>query len=223
LANRGDADPGFVGEHLRAAGYDFTRCNRETPGDWPDLDGIGLVLALGSDWSVYWPHISTEVGAESALLAAAHDRGLPVFGICFGAQLLAHTLGGTVARAPEPEIGWFDVDSAVPAVAGGGAWFQWHADRFTVPPAAVRLGSSPRAEQAFRIGRTLALQFHPEVDVSIVTRWCTDGAGELARNGLDAENILLRTTREVERTRSDAGSLVTWFLEDVAGSAHESL
>ena len=43
VANGYDADPGFVGEHLRGAGYAFTECHREHPEDWPDLDGVQLV------------------------------------------------------------------------------------------------------------------------------------------------------------------------------------
>lgn len=223
LANQGDGDPGYVGVRLEAAGYEFVRCDRETPGTWPTLDGADLVLALGSDWSVYWPAIATEVEAESSLLEAAHRAGVPTLGICFGAQLLARTLGGSVAAAPIPEIGWFDVDSDEPAIAGRGPWFQWHADRFEIPPAARRLGTSPRAEQAFRLGRTLAVQFHPEVDVPIVTRWCRSGRAELARHGLDGEAILAATVSMVERSRVDADRLVEWFLTDVASSTRESL
>ena len=57
VANRYDADPGFVGEHLRNAGYSFVECHREHPGDWSSLDETDLVVSLGSDWSVYWEHV----------------------------------------------------------------------------------------------------------------------------------------------------------------------
>ena len=215
VANGYDADPGFVGEHLRNAGYAFVECHRERPGDWPGLDGVDLVLSLGSDWSVYWDHIQESVAAESRLLQTAHDRGTPVLGICFGGQMLAHTLGGSVARAPEPEIGWWSVDSSVPALAGDGPWFQWHSDRFVVPPDAVRLGRSDRAEQAFRLGRSLGLQFHPEVTESMVARWSTGGADELIRNGIDPAELRERTRTEVGRTRGASARLIDWFLSEV--------
>jgi GMP synthase-like glutamine amidotransferase len=218
LANVDDADPGFVGEHLRARGYQFTPCWRERPGEWTDLEGVELVVSLGSDWSVYWDHVRQSVSAETDLLRRAHERGVPTLGICFGGQILAHTLGGRVERAPEPEVGWFDVTSDVPALEGRGPWFQWHVDRFTAPPAAVRLASSPRGEQAFRLGRTLGLQFHPEVDVEIVGRWVEGGATELSRLGLDGDTLVRRTGEESERTHADAGTLVAWFCEECVGA-----
>ena len=104
MANRHDADPGFVGESLRAAGFAFTECHREDPAGWPDLDGFELILALGSDWSVYWERVRASVDAESSLLREANRRGTPTLGICFGAQVLAHALGGSVARAARAAI-----------------------------------------------------------------------------------------------------------------------
>ena len=218
VANSYDADPGFVGNRLRARGFDLVACHREHPNDWPDLDGVELVLPLGSDWSVYWEHVQPSVVSESNLLVAAHQRGIPILGICFGGQMLAHSLGGSVARAPEPEIGWYSVVSAVPELAGDGPWFQWHADRFTAPAGAEQLGSSPLAEQAFRIGRSLALQFHPEVTTAVVERWCRGGAEELKRHGRHADALVAETLRQVGRSEHAATRLVDWFCESVAGT-----
>jgi len=218
VANSHDADPGFVGEFLRGAGYAFTECHRERASDWPDLAGVHLVVALGSDWSVYWDHIRGEVAAESALLQSAHASGIPVLGICFGGQMLAHALGGSVGRAPEAEIGWCAVESAVPELAGDGPWFQWHADRFQPPAEAVRLARSDRAEQAFRVGRTVGLQFHPEVNESIVARWAGGGAEELARYGISPDHLVEETRAQVARSRSACSRLVEWFCTEVVGS-----
>lgn len=218
VANSYDGDPGFVGQRLVERGYSLVACHREQPSAWPSLDDVDLVLPLGSDWSVYWDHVQSSVLAEAELLRAAHIRGIPILGICFGGQMLAHSLGGSVSRAPEPEIGWYDVSSGVPALEGDGPWFQWHADRFTAPPAAELLAASPLAEQAFRIGRSLALQFHPEVTEAIVTRWCTGGADELARHGRDAASILAQTQTEVGRCGAAAVRLVDWFCAEVAGA-----
>jgi GMP synthase-like glutamine amidotransferase len=217
LANEGDADPGFVGERLSAAGFRFHPCRRGVDAEWPALRGIDLVLSLGSDWSVYWDHVAAAVNAEAALLREACARGVPVLAICFGGQVLSHALGGTVGPALRPEIGWHVVHSDVAALAG--TWFQWHSDRFTPPPGIAPLAHSPVAVQAYVAGRALALQFHPEVDEVIVRRWADGGADELARHGIDVASLLARTCAEQERSRAGADALVEWFLDRVAGSA----
>lgn len=218
IANAADADPGFVGERLRHHGYAFDECHRERPDQWPSLDGHDLVLLLGSDWSVYWPHIADEVAAEVALVRSAHERGTPVFGICFGSQMIAHALGGRVERAPRPEIGWLAVESDVGAIATG-PWMQWHSDRFTVPPGFDRLAHSDVGPQAVRSGRTFATQFHPEATETIVRRWSSGGgAAELEAAGIDRDALLRDTSQSVARSRREATTLVDWYLESVAGA-----
>ena len=68
-----------------------------------------------------------------------------MFGICYGAQLLAHAFGGAVRRSATPEIGWYEVDSEIPDVIATGPWLQWHYDVVDVPPGATRLAVSPSA------------------------------------------------------------------------------
>ncbi len=218
LSNRDDADPGCVGERLRWHGYAFIECHREDPSEWPKLAGIDLVVSLGSEWSVYWDHVQDSVEAEVALLRATHSRQVPILGICFGGQILSHALGGSVERAPVPEVGWCDVTSRVPELAGNGPWLQWHSDRFTPPPGADRLAQSPHAEQAYLLGRTLALQFHPEVNESIVAQWSSGGGAELASLGIEREDLMAQTRSQVERARLAAACLVDWFVAQVAAA-----
>ena len=218
IANAGDADAGFVGERLRHHGYAFTECHRERPDEWPDLDGHDLVLLLGSEWSVYWPHVATEVAAEVAVVQETHRRGVPLFGICFGSQVVAHALGGTVEKARTPEIGWHDVSTDRPEVLAAGPWMQWHYDCFTVPPGFEEIARSPVGPQAVLGGRTFATQFHPEANESMLVRWVSGvGAEELARIGRDPADLLAesRTNTVISREQSDV--LVDWFVESVAG------
>lgn len=219
VSNFYDADPGFVGERLRRHGYAFTECHRERSAGWPELAGHDLVLLLGSDWSVYWPHVASEVAAEAALICAAHGAGVPVLGICYGSQISAHALGGAVRRASEPEIGWYRIESALPTVIAPGPWFQWHSDVVDVPPGAEVLAQSAVGPQAWRIGRTMCTQFHPEVTESIVRRWIDGGGAEEAvSNGCDPADLLDETRRSVADSRPRADVLVDWFLDQVAGS-----
>lgn len=221
-ANRADADAGAVGERLTQRGYDLVVLSREDHDAWPALDDADLVLALGSDWSVYWDHVADPVSTEVAALRKAHERGVPVLGICFGSQLLATALGGHVSRAPAPdvEIGWFDVMTrpGAPAVIGG-RWFQWHYDRWTLPVGAELLASTPGANQAFRLGRTFATQFHPEVTAAIVGGWAGQANGEeLKHAGIDLDALMVETVERAPEAGLRAHALVDWFLDEVAGS-----
>jgi GMP synthase-like glutamine amidotransferase len=214
IANAVDADAGFVGDRFRHHGFAFTECHRERPAEWPSLDGHDLVLLLGSEWSVYWPHVADEVAAETALVRETHRRGIPQFGICFGNQSMASALGGTVERAREPEIGWYDVVSDRPDVVAEGPWLQWHYDVVTVPPGADEIARSAVGPQAWQLGRSFATQFHPEATESMLARWTTGGgADELVRIGSTPEQLMAETRANTVASREHAECLVDWFLD----------
>ncbi len=139
-----------------SAGYSFTECHRENLGDWPDLGGHELVVTLGSEWSVYWPHVAESVAAEAELIGMPHDGGVPIYGICYGNQIMAHALGGTVERARQPEIGWHQVVSDLPEVIAEGPWMQWHYDVVTVPGPSTELARSTVGPQAWLMGRSFS-------------------------------------------------------------------
>ena len=217
IANAADADAGFVGARLRHHGFAFTECHRERPGEWPELAGHDLVLLLGSEWSVYWPHVANNVAAEAELIRAAQRAGVPQFGICFGNQAMAHALGGTVERARTPEIGWYDVVTDEPGIVAPGPWLQWHSDVVTLPPGAEEMARSDVGPQAWRLGRSFCTQFHPEATESMLARWTSDGGDELASVGATSERLMEETRRNVEVSREQSDQLVDWFLERVAG------
>lgn len=204
---------------MRHHGFAFDECLRENPGEWPDLAGHDLVLLLGSEWSVYWDQVSREVQAESALIREANRTGVPIFGICFGSQMISHALGGSVQRATRPEVGWHRVDSAAPAVITPGPWLQWHFDVFTPPPGWEVMATSPSGPQAIRSGRTFATQFHPEANESMLAAW-TAGSDDLVRLGLSADDVMAHTRDHVKTSRPACARLVDWFMDEVAfGSA----
>ena len=118
---------------------------------------------------------------ERALLRAAVEAGLPVLGVCLGAQQLAMALGGEVRRGPAPECGVGEVHLTTAALADpvfGPAptplpCVHWHSDTFSLPPGAVHLARNDAYEnQAFRAGaRAYGLQFHVEVTAGLVGHW----------------------------------------------------
>lgn len=223
IANRDDIDPGYVGRALRRRGYSFVEFLREDFASWPTLRDINLVVAMGSGWSTYWEHVAGPVLAEQSLLADAMARQIPVLGVCFGAQQLAVTLGGEVTKAQSPEIGWFFVENVpetahvAPTALTEGPWMQWHSDRFSVPSGATALAQSPVGPQAIVCGRSLGLQFHPEVTESIVRMWSSgEGIDELAALSLSAEQLVHDTRHNVGDAARRCDELVAWFLDVVA-------
>ena len=175
-------------------------------------------LDTGADDYVVKPVDLNELAARlRSLVRRALGAGVGVLGVCFGGQLLAHALGGEVTRSPHPEIGWYEVHSNNPALVPHGPWFQWHFDRFSLPPGAVAVARNLGTTQAFVQGRALGLQFHPEVDSAVVEDWVAGdykegGDGGIAELGLDADEIRTRTAAELGDAARRLRLLVRGFL-----------
>lgn len=223
IANASDADAGLVGRSLRRRGCSFVEFLREDHERWSGLDGIDLVVAMGSSWSTYWDHVAAPVASEQRLMAEAIERGVAVLGICFGAQQLSTVLGGQVTRADRAEIGWHDIhevpetSNLAPPELCSGPWMQWHYDRFSVPPGATVLAESSVGPQAFVHGRACGVQFHPEATESIVRTWASgDGEQELTEVGLTTAGVVADTAGHLEDAQRRCDALVEWFLTSIA-------
>lgn len=219
-----DAHPGYVGNRLAARGFenvDLTVATSLTDSnpviEFGDPGQYDLIVPLGSIWSVYdTDTIGNWIGPELAFLAEAHQRDIPLLGICFGGQALAAALGGTVSASPVPEVGWRTINSDVPDAIAEGPWMQWHYDRFTVPTEATELARNEIGPQAFVKDRTLGLQFHPEVSEEIVHGWLDGAPVELlAGPEVDVEAVRADTTRLAPEAKARTERIVDWFLDEV--------
>jgi GMP synthase-like glutamine amidotransferase len=151
---------------------------------WPMVAGFGAIVTLGSVRSV---HASPDpwIAREIEFLAAAHQRAVPILGICFGGQALSKALGGNVGRAPRPELTWREIESADPELITAGPWLLWHEDQFTLPPGARLLAGSESETIAFESGTSIGLQFHPEADAQRAAVWLEGARSRLASRGVD--------------------------------------
>jgi GMP synthase-like glutamine amidotransferase len=141
----------------------------------PDLDHVHGVIAMGGPMDVADADEHAWMADEMAYLKAAHDREVPVVGVCLGAQLLAEALGGTTGPMPDgrAEIGLAPVKAGFPGTVDplmvGMPWQhpQYHAHACEVtelPPGATPLHSTPACKvQSYKVGlTTYAFQFHFE-------------------------------------------------------------
>jgi GMP synthase-like glutamine amidotransferase len=178
-------------------------------------DGYDALMVLGASPSVNDPAINEWFAPEISLIVAADAADVPVFGICFGAQALAVALGGTVTQAETPEYGWKMIDTSAPSLVPEGPWFQWHVDAITPPTRAEILATSHSGVQAFRIGRHLGVQFHPEVGVQQAGEWPeVDPVGQAA-SGMTTKEHVDFTEALLPEAQLRAAALWNVFVGDV--------
>lgn len=150
----------------------------------PDLGSVDLLIIMGGPMSVNDEAALPWLISEKQFVRAAIERGVPVLGVCLGAQLIASALGARVYQGSQREIGWFDI-AAIPGPERSFQFpaittvFHWHGETFDLPKDAIRLASSAACKnQAFQIGsNVIGLQFHlettPESADAIITH-CRD-------------------------------------------------
>ena len=214
FAHRGYA----IAEEIVVAPENFRSPNQ--PFDFPDPREFDALVVMGAPWGAWDDElIGNWLLPEIAWLREADELGVPVLGICFGGQLLARAHGGSVARAPKPEIGGTSVWTQEPQLVGPGPWFHWHYDRWQVPPGAREVARNAVASQAFVLRRNLAVQFHPELTAAGLQGWLENGgrAGAIA-DGQDPDILYQHTLAEGEDAARRAHDLVDAFIDQVAGT-----
>jgi GMP synthase (glutamine-hydrolysing) len=114
----------------------------------------------------------------------------PFLGICLGAQMCARALGGRVFPHPQgqAEIGYYPIHPTAAGRAIADPWpeqvYQWHREGFDLPAGAELLAEGDMFQvQAFRFGKSFALQFHPDVTHLMMHKWTTRGHERLAMPG----------------------------------------
>jgi GMP synthase (glutamine-hydrolysing) len=192
----------------------------------PPVDGL-VVLGGGfmPDDDEHFPFLPR----ERALVGDALASGLPLLGICLGAQVLAHVAGGTVtASSGETEHGSCPVvllaRAANDPLFGGLTGYeelrmiQNHRDSVTtLPPGAVLLATSDACRvQAFRVGAAAwGVQFHPEADAERLRTW---NESRLAAVGIDRAELIAQATADAAVNADQARALAGAFAAVVRGA-----
>ena len=176
----------------------------------PSPDTFDLLVVMGGEMNIYqyrdWPWLKP----ESEFIRSALEQGKRVVGICLGAQLIADALGARVVQNAEHELGWLPINwtdearAIFPDLPASGSVLHWHGDTFGLPEGATRLAASEGCpEQGFVIkNKCLALQFHMEVDPSLVKEYVAgQGTWPSGRFVQEPKAILSEAVSHCDRNR----------------------
>jgi GMP synthase (glutamine-hydrolysing) len=211
IVHQRDAGPGVFADAARARGArmePWPVAEERSPPD--DPAAYDAVLTFGGAMHADHEDRHPWLREEKALLAELLGSGVPVLGVCLGAQLLAEAAGAPPRRASRPEIGWY----AVQVTEEGGAdpllgplspafqAFQWHSYEFPLPPGASPLAQSESCLQAYRIDEyAWGIQFHAEVTLEDADAWISD-----YRSDEDAVRLLRDSEQLRRRTHAEIGA-----------------
>ncbi|ELY88129.1 type 1 glutamine amidotransferase [Natrialba taiwanensis] len=203
---------------LDASLAEFDVTDGELPSHY-EFDGL---VVTGSRSSVYWDE--EWIDATKEWVTGALERGVPALGICWGHQLLADVLGGTVEDMGAYEVGYSEIDHhgnsrLFDGIAQSFTAFTSHADAVAeLPPGATPLAENEYSNHGFCKGRVFGVQFHPEYD--------TKTARELVhRKDLDADRrdaVLAEITDENYAAACEAKLVFENFIEFVRETAADT-
>ena len=114
-------------------------------------------------------------------------------------------LGATVETAPRPELGWHEIETDDPERIPAGPWLSGTTTASRSRPARPRSPAPAPRTQAFRHGRHLGVQFHPESTVEIVAGWARPDAERLAAPRARRTATLLAATEDERGRRARRG------------------
>ncbi|MDG2526929.1 hypothetical protein P6166_16365 [Stenotrophomonas sp. HITSZ_GD] len=160
------------------------------------------------------------------LIRARAHYGLPLLGIDFGAQLIAHALGGDIRALPRPEICVAPVRlteagkrSCLAPLGHTTPVVHWHGHEAALPPGFETLATTPAcATQAYRHGRaTLGLQFHMEADHDYLHTQLQALQTALTVAGIARDALHAQATEQLQRMRHACHAVMTRWLDDLDG------
>ncbi len=199
IQNHSSESFGYIETFLQEKNIEFEIFKAFEESSYPPLKKFTHLMVGGS------PHSSNEVNVipflkkEWKYVEKAIKLELPIFGLCFGAQLIARILGATVQKNSLLEIG----DSEITLTAAGQDdpffknfpkkfhAFQFHGETFEIPDGAEILAEGKFCNnQAYRFKNILAVQFHLEVDHFLASKWCNQFKDDLNGFHKNAEQIV---------------------------------
>ncbi|WP_150305412.1 type 1 glutamine amidotransferase [Pseudomonas saliphila] len=221
--------PGSIETWLQRMGYGITSTHLYSRDLLPKLGELDLLIIMGGPMSVHDEAAYPWLITEKQFIRDAIAAGIPVLGVCLGAQLIADVMGARVFPGAEREIGWYPVQGLQ---HGKPECFQlpdelnvlhWHGETFDLPAGATRLASNAVFEnQAFQLGdRVIGLQFHLEATAALVDAFVQADTATLEQGGTyvqTAADICAVTPEQLQATQS----VMTCILDFLHRKEHDN-
>jgi GMP synthase-like glutamine amidotransferase len=230
VVHQRDTGPGVFAAAVAAHGATLDEWHvPESPA--PAAGAHQAAIVLGGAMNTFEEAAHPWLVTEKAWLGDLLARGVPILGVCLGAQLLAEVAGGEVRRAAEPEIGWRDVSvepagSQDPVLSGlpeRFEAFEWHSYEAVAPAGSTTLARSAVCPQAYRLpGRaSWGLQFHAEVDRPTAEGWIEgyEVDSDAVRIGLDPRALAAQTRDCIAGWNELGSDICTRFLAAATATA----
>ena len=203
IQNIGCEHLGNLSRLFESDGYNVLLLNSQKDSIPIDLISYSGIIILGGPVSVYDNY--DYLKDQQKLIKKAVDMKIPTLGVCLGSQLIAEAMGGKVYPGNLKEIGWHDIEiteNGSRDVFNGIATFknkvfQWHGDTFQLPESAIILAKSDTYIQAFRINTAIGIQFHIEVNESMIKEWIRIYSKEIMDLKLDKKNIIPQQKEQI--------------------------
>ena len=203
IQNIGCEHLGNLSRLFESDGYNVLLLNSQKDLIPTDLISYSGIIILGGPVSVYDNY--DYLKDQQKLIKKAVDMKIPTFGVCLGSQLIAEAMGGKVYPGNLKEIGWYDIEiteNGSRDIFNGIATFknkvfQWHGDTFQLPESAIILAKSDTYIQAFRINTAIGIQFHIEVNESMIEEWIRIYSKEIMDLKLDEKNIIPQQKEQI--------------------------
>jgi GMP synthase-like glutamine amidotransferase len=203
IQNIGCEHLGNLSRLFESDGYNVLLLNSQKDLIPKDLISYSGIIILGGPMSVYDNY--EYLKDQQKLIKKAVDMKIPTLGVCLGSQLIAEAMGGKVYPGNLKEIGWHDIEiteNGSRDIFNGIATFknkvfQWHGDTFQLPESAIILAKSDTYIQAFRINTAIGIQFHIEVNESMIEDWIRIYSKEIMDLKLDKKNIIPQQKEQI--------------------------
>ncbi|MFM9262207.1 type 1 glutamine amidotransferase [Rhodococcus sp. 5A-K4] len=207
-----DPSIGILERSARSAGWTIAIVRPFRGEVLPSPEDLDALTVLGGPQSAYdtanHPYLNTEID----FIARTHRRGVPILAICLGSQLLSEALGGQAAPGTSGlECGFIHVTAATTELPLQGRFFSFHSDTAIPPAHAERLARSDRYLQSWRVGSSLAIQFHPELGAVGIGELLAIESEKLARFGVDVGAIRAELAEESTSPSPGDCLLDAWF------------